>query len=389
VHKDRHYEATEYVAGKTLREELDDSIDAGWRRKVELFAQAGRGLAFAHRAGVAHGAFSADEVHLTEEGRVLVGGFHHATTSPSVEPPEVARGEQIDHRSDQFAFCAALWEAIQDEDPFVGDSGSYLERVDKGPVRNPLAGPTWVYDILLRGLSSDPNDRFESMDALLSALEPEPETYGPGQRIWAIFLAGVMPVLSLLPIAAWWWNGRSPEFSHFDLAVVDGIAMAALLGLGWMYWSRIERTITSRVLFMLLAAGLGFSLLLVVGMAMAGMPPRHTELLHLFVWFATCSTIALIYEPRMWFGAVVFGVAYLASCAVPGLVYAALPAATLIVTQTALFAIHATDAAVAGPKPQSPKWDPYMAPTAQTITLRLMHVRPELSATWSEAERRL
>ena len=109
--------------------------------------------------------------HLTETGAML--------GTPAYMSPEQFGGRHSDARSDQFSFCIALYEALYGERPFGGGSLPTLTAsVLEGRIRRPTAGsdvPGWVRDIVLRGLSVEPDARWPSMRALLAELEKNGE----------------------------------------------------------------------------------------------------------------------------------------------------------------------------------------------------------------------
>ena len=67
--------AMEYIQGVTLRQWLRAPGDRGWRQIVEVFEQAGRGLAAAHAGGLVHRDFKPENVMLREDGRPVVMDF--------------------------------------------------------------------------------------------------------------------------------------------------------------------------------------------------------------------------------------------------------------------------------------------------------------------------
>ena len=116
------------------------------------------------RSGSSGGALALD---LTRPG-ALMG-------SPAYMAPEQFVGSGVSSRSDQFAFCVALYEALYGSRPFVGRSIAALAAaVGEGKVQPPPRGssvPGWLRAVLLRGLSSSPEERFPDMDALLEGLD--------------------------------------------------------------------------------------------------------------------------------------------------------------------------------------------------------------------------
>jgi tetratricopeptide (TPR) repeat protein len=94
--------------------------------------------------------------------------------TPAYMAPEQFEGRTVDARTDQFAFCVALWEALCGERPFCGEDFWTVRRnVLAGELRVPPRErplPGWLRSVLLRGLSMRPEQRFDSLEELLSAL---------------------------------------------------------------------------------------------------------------------------------------------------------------------------------------------------------------------------
>ncbi len=179
----------EYVDGVTLRAWLAQSARP-WRRVLEVFIHAGRGLAAAHAAGIAHGDFKPDNVLVSRDRRVQVsdfglarpvcaasGGAGSLLGTPAYMAPEQLDGAGADARTDQFAFCVALHEALHGRRPFVVDSVGELRRqMRERPPSLPSDRrlPSAITRALGRGLAADPSARHPSMDALCAAMESWP-----------------------------------------------------------------------------------------------------------------------------------------------------------------------------------------------------------------------
>ncbi|MCX4243879.1 serine/threonine-protein kinase [Paraliomyxa miuraensis] len=202
-HDHRTFLAMEYVQGQTLAQWLADR-PRPWREILACFCTAGRGLAAAHEAGVVHRDFKPENILLGHDGSVRVADFGLALSGAELEaaaafdplregeetaathyiagtfrymPLEQLRGEAVDARSDQFAFCVALYEALWRAQPF--SHGTVLERIEAlehEPACKPVrAGvPAGVWRILRRGLACSPSDRWPDMTALLDALARVP-----------------------------------------------------------------------------------------------------------------------------------------------------------------------------------------------------------------------
>lgn len=191
------YLAMELLTGGTLRAWADDQ-PRSVGEIVAKYAQAARGLAAIHGAGLVHGDFKPDNGLLGEDGRVRVADFGLARLlvdrpgpeawigdnvditrvagTPLYMAPEQHRGKDVDAWSDQHALCVSLFETVYGSPPFHGSTYDELvEAVSLGRVRYPERPqrrvPRWLKQIMLRGLQVDPRARFPSMEALADALE--------------------------------------------------------------------------------------------------------------------------------------------------------------------------------------------------------------------------
>ncbi|MEX1366916.1 MAG: serine/threonine-protein kinase [Nannocystaceae bacterium] len=103
-HRDAVFLAMEFIEGQTLTrwlEELSPSLE----QIRDAFAQAGRGLAAAHDAGLIHRDFKPDNVLVSSDGRVRVLDFGLARADPSVvvDPgrPSQTSGASFDQDEDE------------------------------------------------------------------------------------------------------------------------------------------------------------------------------------------------------------------------------------------------------------------------------------------------
>ncbi len=204
----RPYIVMECVEGTTLRRLLQDR-PLPPRQVLDIAVQLSDGLAKAHAAGIVHRDLKPENVMVTSDGLVKIVDFGLARPSPRVEPgladlsgsaetrarppgavtaggvvfgtvgymsPEQARGERVDHRSDQFALGAILYEMATGRRAFHGQSSvdTLAAIIDREPEPiaslNPSFPPPARWPIE-RCLAKRAADRYAATEDLARELE--------------------------------------------------------------------------------------------------------------------------------------------------------------------------------------------------------------------------
>jgi serine/threonine protein kinase len=251
--------ATELVVGDTLASR--GGANADWRELVRLYAQAARGLAAAHDAGLVHRDIKPANLLIGTDGRVRVADFGLAVRSytpspvaptevaghaderitqtgyiagtPAYMAPEQRLGEPADARADQYALCVALAEGISGRRPpldinaeamvaFVGERRPREDDLDR------------VCAVIARGLSIVREERLPDMTQLANALEaclaPAPSTTKTpittrrSRTLLIVGLAAAAGVATMLVV--WQMRGEEPTSTPVATTPIDAPADA-------------------------------------------------------------------------------------------------------------------------------------------------------------------
>ena len=214
-----YYFTMKMVEGSTLREVLNGEAEVvHWsseplRRRVDVLIQVCHALDYAHNHGVVHrdvkpanifvGPFGevllldwglakvwdmADEVDLGLEPAVakdlsLTGQSKLQGTVTYMSPEQVKESAAIDHRTDIYSLGTVLYEVLAGESmifaaPLHAMLSSVLEAdIDPPSTRAPERQiPRVLEDICMRCVARNPNDRYQSANDLLLALQDWSET---------------------------------------------------------------------------------------------------------------------------------------------------------------------------------------------------------------------
>ncbi|MBW2731699.1 MAG: protein kinase [Deltaproteobacteria bacterium] len=195
----RIYFVMEHLHGLDLAQVMAQERQLPLSRSLRVALQICHALHAAHEAGIVHRDLKPENIFLVErEGHADVvkildfgvainiervrQGTARLTTpgmamgTPEYMAPEQAAGQSIDRRIDVFATSVMLYEMLTGRLPHEGPTLMALlnKKATEAPVspdryRSDL--PPLLVDTLMRGLESDPNTRYQTMEELAEGIE--------------------------------------------------------------------------------------------------------------------------------------------------------------------------------------------------------------------------
>ena len=228
--------AMEYLEGQTLKQFLRQRKREGRRFDAEellvIARQVGDGLAHAHAHNVVHRDLKpanlmlakpvegilqpSDTIKITDFGisRVVADSTLRQTgkrsgTIPYMSP-EQFRGELSTPSSDIYSLACTLYELSAGSPPFyTGDIGYQIMNIEPAPLEGL---PRIISETILRGLSKDAEDRFESAEEFVAAIEGRKIPRSGRKRSGTMGLVSKMFAGLLFAFAVFWWASSGGDF---------------------------------------------------------------------------------------------------------------------------------------------------------------------------------
>ncbi|NIM15542.1 MAG: protein kinase [Candidatus Aminicenantes bacterium] len=209
--------------GQTLKEKIDTGplkIDEA----LKIAAQAAEGLQAAHEKGIVHRDIKSANIMINEKGQVKIMDFGLAklkgqtkitkegTTlgTASYMSPEQAQGVDVDHRTDIWALAVVLYEMIAGQLPFKGEYEPAVIYSIMNEEPEPLTAirtgvPMELERIINKALSKDPSKRYQHADDIMvdlrallplsSPLKSKVTSKVKPQRKWVTITAAIIFLL--------------------------------------------------------------------------------------------------------------------------------------------------------------------------------------------------
>jgi serine/threonine protein kinase len=265
------YLVSELVRGQTLREELARG-PLPPERLLPTLIELASGLAAAHAAGIVHRDFKPENIVRCLDGRVKILDFGLARLAanetrltqagtalgtPGYMPPEQLAGQDVDARTDVFAFGVVAWELATGVHPLGASAAELMANMTDlldgktvAPVGSlPLAG---LEPILRRCLRKNAAERYRSAEFILPELHalrltgappaaPLPSSSHPPLWWWQFHQANSAVVIAAMPVAMWFVreSHRTAGIRLF-LPVLALSTVAVTIRLNLLFTSRVN-----------------------------------------------------------------------------------------------------------------------------------------------------
>ena len=184
------YSLTTYHVGKTLAQKLSEGGHFSIPEAIKCGVELSRAVGALHRRSIIHRDIKPDNIHLGDDGQlrvldlgVAVSGFEVAELSnatragtPSYLAPELFNHVEPSAQSDIYAVAVTLYHLLSRKFPY-GEIEPF--QTPKFGEATPVTRwrpdcPGWFENIISRGLSVDPTQRFETAEEFLLAVEQGP-----------------------------------------------------------------------------------------------------------------------------------------------------------------------------------------------------------------------
>jgi serine/threonine-protein kinase len=244
----------ELIEGQTLATLLEHRRFS-LEQSLTIIRQVLEALAYAHSHGVVHRDVSPNNIIVNAQGKVKLTDFGLAKGvadpaltemggmygSPFYISPEQVRGTaEVDARSDVYSTAVVLYELLTGTRPFIAPSSfllmqAHVQQVPEPPIFRNSAIPQYLNAAILKAMSKNPADRFQSTLEFLAAVDGPQAAPSANPRAAAQSKAPAVDVQPNGPVAALEAapEAEGPNYSFLEPQSFEGIEFESVTNKPW------------------------------------------------------------------------------------------------------------------------------------------------------------
>ncbi len=189
-HEGHDYLVMDYIDGPSCKARIARRGKLPWREAVEITIQVADGLAAATEQGIMHRDIKPENILIDSEGRARIADLglakEEGVTEPLpsdtslgtpdyMSPEQVSNSETVDFRADIYSLGASLFHMICGKAPYTGRSAyevmvKHVFSSLPSPRKYVPDLPREVCDVMRKMMAQEPEDRYQSYEALLDDL---------------------------------------------------------------------------------------------------------------------------------------------------------------------------------------------------------------------------
>ena len=188
---DEYVIAMEYIAGRSLKEMLQEKKQLQVAEAVDIITQVAEGLRYAHAHSVIHRDIKPANILISREGKVKISDFGIAKIlgaqgltktgiligTPWYTSPEQIVGREIDFRTDLYSLGVTFYEVLTGRVPFDSETNSEFQ-IQKAHLETPPPRPSifnpeigiQLEKFILQALQKKVEKRFQSARDMIEEL---------------------------------------------------------------------------------------------------------------------------------------------------------------------------------------------------------------------------
>lgn len=186
---DANFIVMELIDGISLKQYMEKKGVLNWKETLHFAMQIAKALEHAHSRGIVHRDIKPHNVMVLKNGSVKVMDFgiarvmnksntltKEALGSVHYISPEQAKGGHTDNRSDLYSLSVVMYEMMAGRPPYDGESAVSvaIQHINGGAPRPSVYNPNipeGMEQIIMKGMSLEPRDRYDSATEMLQDME--------------------------------------------------------------------------------------------------------------------------------------------------------------------------------------------------------------------------